>query len=124
VDELILVVESKIKSLRDSIEYNKKYFDYPFTNNCDHYYKLLLLHNRLENWELFLKTLLTFKSSRCKPISKKSSVFEKILKLENDDVPGFVTKRTQFELLEYVRQLEWKIEELQGVWHQCKRRES
>ncbi|NOU96192.1 hypothetical protein GC093_23625 [Paenibacillus sp. LMG 31456] len=116
MDELIGVVENKINSLRASIEYNKKYVDYPFTNNCDHYYTILLLHNRLENWELFLKTLLSFRNSRCKPVSKKSDFFEKIMKLENESIPGFVTMRTQAQLLEYIKQLEWKVEELEGIW--------
>ncbi|WP_144028905.1 hypothetical protein [Paenibacillus tyrfis] len=118
MDELIQVVENKINSLRASVEYNKKYFDFPFTNNSDHYYKLMLLHNRLENWELFLKTLLSFRNSRCKIISKKSSFFKKVMEMENQGVPGYVTKKTQSQILEYIKQLEWKIEELEGVWLQ------
>ncbi|MFD0678664.1 MULTISPECIES: hypothetical protein [unclassified Paenibacillus] len=98
MDELIGVAENKIISMRASIEYNKKYVDFPFTNNRDHYYTILLLHNRLENWELFLKTLLSFRNSRCKPISKKSDFFEEVIKLENESIPRFVTMRTQAQL--------------------------
>ncbi|CAG7657921.1 hypothetical protein PAECIP111802_06897 [Paenibacillus allorhizosphaerae] len=36
----------------------------PLSDNCDHYYKVLLLHSRLENWELFLKTILSFRNTR------------------------------------------------------------
>ena len=115
MDELIQVVEKNINSLKKTIEHNKKYYDYPFTSNCDHYYKLLLLHNRLENWENFLSTLLTFKNTRCKEISKKSDYFEKVMKIENEGVPGFVTKRTQLDILEYMKQLEWKLEESEGM---------
>ncbi|MCZ8513392.1 hypothetical protein O9H85_13330 [Paenibacillus filicis] len=116
MDELIRVVENKINILRASIEYNKKYFDFPFTNNCNHYYKLMLLHNRLENWELFLETLLSFRNSRCKIISKKSTFFEKVLNMENEGVLGYITKKTQSQILEYIKQLEWKVEELGGIW--------
>ncbi|MDF2960317.1 MAG: hypothetical protein K0S39_2052 [Paenibacillus sp.] len=116
VDELIQLVEKNITSLKSSIEYNKKYFDYPFTNNCEHYYKLMLLHNRLENWEQFLSALLYFKNTRCKEVSKKSAYFEKVMKIECEGVLGFITKQTQSNVLEYMKHLEWKLEELEGIW--------
>jgi hypothetical protein len=84
MDELIQVVEDRISTLKTSIEYNKKYTNYPFTDDCDHYYKLMLLQNRADNWEQFRSVLFKFKNNRCKPIRKKSSELEQIMKVEID----------------------------------------
>ncbi|WP_171654389.1 hypothetical protein [Paenibacillus foliorum] len=48
MDELIDLVEDNISRMKGTIEYNKQYYNYPFTGDCDHYNKLMLLHNRLE----------------------------------------------------------------------------
>jgi 4-hydroxyphenylpyruvate dioxygenase-like putative hemolysin len=78
MDELLDLVEKNIKSIKSTIERNKKYHKYPFTNNCDHYYTLILLQNRLDNWESFYKIILRFKNSRCTPVSKKSGCGAKL----------------------------------------------
>ncbi|SFK66873.1 hypothetical protein SAMN03159341_1017 [Paenibacillus sp. 1_12] len=55
MDELLQLVEKNINSIKSTIERNKKYHKYPFTTNCDHYYSLILLQNRLDNWDVFRK---------------------------------------------------------------------
>ncbi|UUZ80524.1 hypothetical protein LJK88_37560 [Paenibacillus sp. P26] len=118
MNELIDFTNSQVIALKAVIERDKKYFSYPFTNNCDHYYRLLLLHNRLESWEGFLDLLDRFKNKRCKHIERKSGFFEKLTKLEETGVPGFVTKKTLHQMIEYMRILEWKLEEQQGIWNE------
>jgi hypothetical protein len=116
MDELISLVEKNIRILKNSIDLNKKYFEYPFSKYTDHYYSLMLLHNKLDSWENFSKILESFKSSRCKPIEKKSLYFEKVINLEKKGMPGFITIKTQNEIIKYLKQLEWKVDELSGVW--------
>lgn len=48
MEELHSWVENNIKIIKCLIERNKKYFDYPFTSNTAHYYKLMLLHKEME----------------------------------------------------------------------------
>ncbi|MED5017451.1 hypothetical protein P9847_09025 [Paenibacillus chibensis] len=43
MEELMEDVEQIINVYRLSIEREKKYYNYPFTNNPDHYYKLMML---------------------------------------------------------------------------------
>ncbi|NOU96180.1 hypothetical protein GC093_23560 [Paenibacillus sp. LMG 31456] len=57
--------------------------------------------------------MIKFKNTRCNQITKKSSDFEQIMQIETKGVPGFISERTQYEILEYMRKLEWKMEELQ-----------
>ncbi|MGQ5393030.1 hypothetical protein ACT8ZS_19625 [Paenibacillus sp. M.A.Huq-84] len=116
MNELIKKTIANIDSYKAAIARNKKYSEYPFTNNCDHYYHLLLLQNRLENWERFLALLEQFKNSRCVRVEKKSELFHKIINVEKNSVPGFVTMETLNEMLEYMKKLEWKLEELDGIW--------
>ncbi|OXM87071.1 hypothetical protein [Paenibacillus rigui] len=116
MNELITLVERNIKSYQASIERNKKYFDYPFTNNSDHYYKLILLHDRLECWESFLRLLFRFKNNRVETVEKQSDMFDKMIKVQTSGVPGFVTKPTIARMLDYMKTLEWRIEELHGIW--------
>ncbi|MDQ0871355.1 hypothetical protein QFZ77_000014 [Paenibacillus sp. V4I3] len=116
MDELISYIEKKISTLKLNIERNKKYYDYPFTSNCDHFYHLIQLHKQLECWRQFLEVVIKFKNTRCTLLAKESFVYEKKIELEKKMIPGFVTKNTLHEMIEYMRKLEWKIEELNGIW--------
>jgi hypothetical protein len=116
MDELIQVVEKNIACIKSTIERNKKYYNYPFTTNCNNYYSLILLQNGLDNWERFSQILLSFKNSRCTPVNKQSDIFEKIIAVEKSSIPGFITPRTVAEMIAYMKVLEWKIDDLQGIW--------
>ncbi|MDQ0888528.1 hypothetical protein QFZ81_003616 [Paenibacillus sp. V4I9] len=115
MEELMNVVQEKIKIMDANISRNKKYFDYPFTSNCNHYYKLILLHSQAECWEQFLKLLVKFNSERKLDFHKKCDDFEKKLSFEKSVAPGFVTQKTLAQMIEYMRTLEWKVEELVRV---------
>lgn len=117
MNELIFVIEKNINSLKSDVERNKKHTDYPFTNTCDHLYRRVLLQNRLETWEQFLKLINQFKNTRSNPFEKQSEYFENIMKSQIKGIPGFVTKRTLQEITEYMKQLEWRIEEQNGIWN-------
>lgn len=116
MNELISVIEKRILSLKSDIERSKNYMDYPFTSNCDHIYRVLLLHNHLETWEQFFKLIIHFKSSRSESFEKQSEFLEVVTKSEIKGIPGFVTKKTLQDMCEYMKQLEWKIEEQSGIW--------
>lgn len=116
MNELISIIEKGIQSLKSDIQRNRNYTDLPFTNSCDHLYRGLLLQIRLESWEQFLKLTNRFKSSRNEPFIKQSDFFEDIMKSQIKGIPGFVTKKTLKDMSEYMKQLEWRIEELNGIW--------
>ncbi|MCU6790732.1 hypothetical protein OB236_01210 [Paenibacillus sp. WQ 127069] len=116
MDELLQAVEKNIMSTKSNIERNKKYYKYPFTTNCDHYYTLILLQNRLDKWENFKNIILSFKNSHCTPVNKKSDILEKTIAVEKSTVPGFISRKTETEMLAYIKVLEWKIDDLQGIW--------
>lgn len=109
-------MEKTISLLNLNIERNKKYHDYPFTNNCDHFYRLNQFHKELECWKSFLDTVLRFRNKRCCILSKDSYIFEDRINFEKENMPGFVTLTTLRGMIEYMRKLEWKIDELNGVW--------
>ncbi|CAN7310873.1 hypothetical protein LJR153_001682 [Paenibacillus sp. LjRoot153] len=112
MEELLNVVSEGINKINTNIARNKKYFDYPFTTNCGHFYKLLLLHSQVECWEQFLKLLNKFKGDRDVTFTKQCEEFEKRITIEKSMVPGFVTQDTLNQMIEYMRTLEWKVEEL------------
>lgn len=112
MEELLNVVSDSIKKINTNIARNKKYFDYPFTSNCSHYYKLMLLHSQSECWEQFLQLLVSFNEKRNVEFHKRSNEFECRLENEKAGVPGFVTQATLAQIIDYMRTLEWKVEEL------------
>lgn len=61
MEELIEDVEQIINVYRLSIEREKKYYNYPFKNNPDHYYKLMMLQKTLEIWIICLEKILRYR---------------------------------------------------------------
>ncbi|MCP1312253.1 hypothetical protein [Paenibacillus tyrfis] len=116
VNELIETVERNVGLYSAALERSKKYYDYPFTSNSDHYYKLILLQIKLDCWEQMLNLLRRFKNVRCEKLERRSDFFVKSIEIEARGVPGFVTQQTLRNMIEYMKKLEWKIEELQGIW--------
>ncbi len=111
MNELILEVEDIIRTQKLIIDRNKKYHEYPFMNDCDHFYRLVLLHKTLEVWERCLQLLERYRKKRCIPIeSFKSDKFEKIFQVDSR-YSGFIPRKTQAEVIEYIKTLEWKLQE-------------
>ncbi|MEC0270475.1 hypothetical protein [Paenibacillus anseongense] len=125
LEELIKVVDANLKSFKANIARNKKYFDYPFTNNCDHYYKLILMHKQFECWEQFSALLSKFWNTRCIEFTKngdqkldfykRCEEFENQISFEKLVSPGFITQKTLAQMIEYMRTLGWKVDELVRV---------
>lgn len=85
MNELISEVEGIIKIQKHLIERNKKFHEYPFMNDCDHFYRLVLLHKTLEVWEGCLRLLHKYRKKRCAPIgSLKGETIERYLKSKVD----------------------------------------
>ncbi|MDR6885412.1 hypothetical protein [Bacillus sp. 3255] len=110
MEEIVSWVENNIRVLKCLIERNKKYSDYPFTSDTAHYYKLMLLHKELECMMHFNDVLERFKLKRPTPNERKSEYFEELIKFERKQMPGFITVKTEEELMEYIKQLEWEID--------------
>jgi hypothetical protein len=112
MEELIKEVQENILKIKANISRNKKYHDYPFTNNCDHYYKLNQLHKQLDCWEMFSSLILKYQNKRCIDFKLQSDIFANIIEIEKNTIPGFVTQKTLSQIFEYMRTMEWKIEQL------------
>ena len=113
MNELISEVEAIIRTQKHLIERNKKYHEYPFMNDCDHFYRLVLLHKTLEVWERCLRLLDKYRKKRCAPIGfLKGETIEKIFEVENR-YSGILPRKTQIEIIEYIKTLEWQLEEKQ-----------
>lgn len=95
---------------------HKKYYNYPLTNNPDHYYRLMMLQKTLDTWSSCFDLIMRFKKERCGPIELwKSKSFEMKIKVEESSVPGFVTRSTLRAMLTYMNRLESRIEQLETV---------
>ncbi|MGY5345914.1 hypothetical protein ACXFAU_26085 [Paenibacillus glucanolyticus] len=57
MEELIEDVERIIDVYKQNIERQKKYHDYPFTNNPDHYFRLMMLQKAIEVWSNCLEKI-------------------------------------------------------------------
>ncbi|MCK8487015.1 hypothetical protein M0651_07525 [Paenibacillus sp. MBLB2552] len=116
MDELIEEVEQVILQYKLNIERQKKYYDYPFTNNPDHYYKLMMLQKTFEVWTNCLEKIMKYRKERWGPIEpRRSKEFDDRIKNEKNGVPGFVTPRTLDAMLTYIKCLESRIEQLEGI---------
>lgn len=116
MEELIEDVEQIINVYKLSIEREKKYYDYPFTNNPDHYYKLMMLQKTLEVWTICLEKILRYKKHRWGPVEpRRSKEFTSRINIERNGVPGFVTPCTLDAMLTYMKRLESRVEQLEGI---------
>lgn len=116
MEELIEDVERIIHIYKLNIERQKKYYDYPFTNNPDHYYRLMMLQKTLEVWITCLEKVLKYKKNRWGPIEeRRSNEFENKINIEKYGVPGFVTPSTLDAMLNYMKRLESRIEQLESI---------
>jgi hypothetical protein len=116
MEELIEEVEQIISVYKLNIERQKKYYDYPFTNNPDHYYNLMMLQKTLEVWTIYLEKILKYRRNRWGPVEpRRSKEFEKRISIEKKYSPGFVTHNTLDAMLEYIKRLESRIEQLESI---------
>jgi hypothetical protein len=112
--ELIVEIQKCIENYRIMVERRKKYHELPFTRDTDHYYSLIMLINTLETWERCLEFVLRLNKRRFYPINTfRSNEFNKIITAESKSILK-INKNMKIEMIEYMKTLEWKIEELDG----------
>ncbi len=63
---------------------------------------------------MFLSLLIKYQNKRCSDFEWQSDTFIKITEVEKSTIPGFVTQKTLSQMVEYMRRMEWKIEQLIG----------
>ncbi|NQX62207.1 hypothetical protein [Paenibacillus qinlingensis] len=115
MEELINEVSARKKMYEIKLMRLKKGHDYSFTSDTAHYYSLILAQNTHDAWQQINELLLKYKRIRVDPtIVFKSDVFEKMMTFERNSSPGFITIRTQAEMIKYMKQLEWKVNELEA----------
>lgn len=116
MEELIEEVEQIIHVYSRNIERQKKCYDYPFTQNSDHYYQLMMIQKTLTVWESCLETIVRYQKNRWGPIEpRRSKEFDLVIKSEKEGIPGYVTQKTLNAMLNYMSRLESRIEQLEGI---------
>lgn len=108
--EIIDDIETKIKGLQSQITNRKSCDRFNFSYESDNQYKIFVLTLELEKWEALLKLLNQYQKKRNIPIKRKSTDFEKMIQLQIKDVPGSIRRETCSSMIEYMKQLEWNIE--------------
>lgn len=112
MNELISEIEGIVSTLKLSIEKSKKYKEQPFMSNKEQHYRFIIQYNTLEVWETCLALLLKYQKKRCiEDLNFKSTDFKKILEFQNK-FSGIIPRKNQIEMIEYMKILEWRIEEL------------
>lgn len=92
----------------------EKVYNYPFTNNPDYNYRLMMLQKNMDTWQSCLELIKRYKKERWGPLEpRRSKEFEAKAKVEGNGVPGFVTRGTLGAMLAYMKRLECRIEELE-----------
>lgn len=115
MEELLDEVKKIIHVQQLNITRRKKLYEYPFTDNCFHYYQLMTLQRSLEVWEYCRELIEKYKKNRWGPIERpRSSEFETKMSMEIKDYPGVLTQKTREAMIEYMKTLEWRIEQLEG----------
>ncbi|MDQ8735681.1 hypothetical protein [Paenibacillus sp. LHD-38] len=112
--EIIEDIETKIIGLQSQIQNRKSFERYNFSYESDNQYKIFVLTLELEKWEALMKLLVTYQKKRCVPFIRKSNDFERTIQLQIKDYPGTIRKETCSSMIEYMKQLEWEIENRNG----------
>jgi len=115
VIELLDEVRRFVNVYELQVERQKTRPEYPYSEECDHLYRRIISRSSLNAWrqceQLFEKYMVT----RMIPIKeKKSENFDKRIKAELEIYPGKLTERTKWEIIEYMKKLEWRVEELEN----------
>ncbi|MEV5030346.1 hypothetical protein [Paenibacillus sp. LPE1-1-1.1] len=113
--EIIEDIETKIIGLQSQITNRKSFERFNFSYESDNQYKIFVLTLELEKWEALLNLLVQYQKKRCIPITRKSKDFEKTIQLQLKDVPGTIRRETCSSMIEYMKQLEWEIENRNGI---------
>lgn len=114
MNELINEIKDNITLYEHTLSRRKKHYEYPFTRSCDHYYSLIILQNTLDVWERCLEVVEKYKKHRMQPVEPfLSDVFKDKMEFEIKRFPGILTENTRFQITDYMKKLEWKVEELE-----------
>lgn len=114
MNELINEIKNNITIHELSLIRQKKHFEYPFTQNCDHYYSLIILQNTLDIWKRCLEVVHKYNKNRMEPVEPfLSEVLKEKIEFETNHRPGVLTEKTKDQVIDYMKKLEWQIEDLE-----------
>lgn len=123
MNELINEIQNNIDIYENSLARNKKHYEYPFSQNCDHYYKLIILQKTLDTWKSCFEVVIRYKKNRIKPIEPfLSEHIKENMEYEIKRYPGILTEKTKYQIIDYMKRLEWKIEELEDKFNSSQQR--
>ncbi|OBZ13208.1 hypothetical protein [Bacillus sp. FJAT-26390] len=108
--EMIEDIEAKMISLQSQIRNRKSCERNNFSYESDNQYKILVLTLELEKWEALMALIAQYQKKRGTPITRKSKDFERTIQLQMKDVPGSIRRETCLAMIDYMKQLEWEIE--------------
>ncbi|MNI97673.1 hypothetical protein D3C73_1563620 [compost metagenome] len=76
----------------------------------------MMLQKTLDVWTTCLEKILRYKKQRWGPVEpRRSKEFTSRINIERNGVPGFVTPCTLDAMLTYMKRLESRVEQLEGI---------
>jgi hypothetical protein len=108
--EMMEDIETKMTGLQSQIRNRKSCERNHFSYESDNQYKILVLTLELEKWEALMALIVQYQKKRDMPTVRKSKDFERTIQLQMKDVPGSIRRETCLAMIEYMKQLEWEIE--------------
>ncbi|REE81563.1 hypothetical protein A8990_11889 [Paenibacillus taihuensis] len=110
MNEMIKEVEEIIRVQQHRIKRNELSHEFPYMSEYDHFIRLAYLYKTLEIWEACHKLMLKYQKRREVPVGAiNAEAIEQILKMAHR-YPG-IRVETLERIVEYVKTLEWKLEE-------------
>jgi hypothetical protein len=111
--ELIIKMEKIIEVLNLNLTRRKKKYE-TFIDEADNYYVIMSLIISIKSWEDCLKLIKKYFETRVMIENLwKSKEFETLFELNKRYNSSCITEKDRFEILEYMRVLEWRIESFQ-----------
>lgn len=110
--ELINKVEKIIEVKKLNLVRRKKRYEV-FIDEADNYYWIMSLLISIKSWEECLKLLKKYDFTRERVTEfNRSKSFEALFEANKKYNSSLITERDRFEILEYMKTLEWKIDSI------------
>ncbi|WP_219837156.1 hypothetical protein [Paenibacillus sp. R14(2021)] len=110
--EMLDEVEAIISIKTQNVKRYKKGLDLSYVSQYGRYFTVCMELKSLETWETCLRLIHKYKLVRSDvQYDSKSKYFQSVMTMERREYPGVITEKTRNEIIEYMKLLEWKLEQ-------------
>jgi len=108
-DEIDCTIDNKKRHLARL----KDGMDAPMVSECDRHYLVCLARNSLDTWLKCRELLERYRVHRHEcDLPFMSKHFEDLMEMEINRSPGMLTVKTRKAMVEYMKKLEWRLEQV------------